>query len=139
MHNEEWTTVVDQYFSPDEQRAFKKQMAQAPAEYAGAEYGARWKELGSRIEAALPLDPASAPAQAFVDEWFALLKPFSQVATPDMWNGTALMYADMPNWQANPDMGFSHAVWQLIQAATHARRSAGGTIDGPAWMTGTAK
>jgi DNA-binding transcriptional MerR regulator len=134
MHDEDWRAVVDQYFTPGEQREFREKMADVPAGFDQAAYSAKWRELGSRIEAALPLDPAGDQAQAFVDEWFALLKPFSQVATPAMWQGTAKMYADMPNWKANPDMGFGHEVWQLIQAATAARRAAGGTVDGPAWM-----
>lgn len=138
MHNEDWKGVVDQYFSPDEQREFTEKMEAVPAGFDQADYSAKWKALGDRIQAALPLDPASEKAQAFVDEWFALLKPFSQVATPAMWSGSVNMYQDMPNWKANPDMGFGHEVWQLIQAATAARRAAGGTVDGPAWMTGAA-
>ncbi len=53
-----------------------------------------------------------------------------------MWNGVAQMYADMPKWEGQADPGFSSTVWQFIQSATNARRAAGGTIDGPAWMTG---
>lgn len=136
MESEQWKGVVDQYFTPDEQKEFKAKMADVPAGFDQSAYSAKWKELGARIEAALPLDPISDRAQAFVDEWFALLKPFSQVATPAMWQGTVKMYEDMPNWKANPDMGFSHEVFSFIQTAAKARRDAGGTIDGPAWMTG---
>ena len=112
-------------------------MAEVPTEFSQADYSAKWKGLGDRIEAALPLDPASDAAQAFVDEWFALLKPFSNIATPAMWKGTVKMYGDMPNWKSNPDMGFGHEVWTFIQSATKARLDAGGSVDGPAWMTGT--
>lgn len=136
MHAEEWKAVVDRYFSPDEQRKFADRMADIPTGFDQADYSARWTSLSHRIRAALPLDPASTQAQAFVDEWFALLKPFSDVATPAMWNGTARMYDDMPAWQARPHMGFGHEVWRLIRAATEARIAAGGTVDGPAWMTG---
>ena len=139
MENEQWKSVVDQYFSHREQREFGAKMADVPAGFNQAEYGAKWKELGGRIEAALPLDPMSDEGQAFVDEWFALLKPFSQIATPAMWQGTVKMYEDMPNWKAKPDMGFSHEVWTFITTATKSRRDAGGTIDGPAWMTGAAQ
>lgn len=137
MESEQWKGVVDQYFAPDEQRAFSATMAEVPAEFTQADYSAKWKSLGDRIEAALPLDPSADPAQSFVDEWFALLKPFTNVATPAMWEGTVKMYGDMPNWKSNPDMGFGHEVWTFIQTATKARLAAGGTIDGPAWMTGT--
>lgn len=64
------------------------------------------------------------------------MKPFTAVATPHMWNGVAQMYADMPKWQNEADPGFSYTVWQFISDAAKARRAAGGTIDGPAWMTG---
>ncbi len=139
MEAEQWKGVVNQYFTPAEQRDFKDKMADVPAEFDQAEYGEKWKDLGRRTEAAMPLDPMSDQAQAFVDEWFTLLKPFSDVATPEMWQRTARMYEDMPNWKAHPDMGFSHEVWKFIQTATKARLDAGGTIDGPAWMIGAAK
>ena len=136
MEAEQWKGVVDQYFTPEEQARFKETMAQLPEGFVQEDYSAKWRELGGRIEAALPLDPKSEGAQACVDEWFALLKPFSSVATPEMWNGTAKMYGDMDNWKTYPDMGFGREVWRFIQTATRARIDAGGTIDGPAWMTG---
>ena len=45
----------------------------------------------------------------------------------------------MKNWPTQPDMGFGPEVWAFIQSATKARIAAGGTIDGPAWMTGGAQ
>ena len=136
MKNNAWKPVVDDYFTPEEQERFDEAMGRAPDGFDQEAYGAKWRELGGRIEAAQRLDPASEQAQAFVDEWFALLKPFSAVATPEMWNGVGRMYDDMPNWKASPEMGFGHEVWTFIKAATKARIDAGGTIDGPAWMAG---
>lgn len=133
MNSTAWKPVVDDYFAPDAQERFRATM---PDGFDQEAYSARWRELGGRIEAALPLEPASDQAQGFVDEWFALLKPFSSVATPEMWNGVARMYDDMPNWKAQPDMGFGHEVWTFIRAATKARLDAGGAVDGPAWMAG---
>jgi MerR family transcriptional regulator, thiopeptide resistance regulator len=135
MQQESWKAVVDDYFTPDEQERFNAKMADVPDGYSQAAYGEKWRALGQRIEAAMPLAPMSDTAQAFVDEWFALLKPFSDVATPEMWNGTVKMYGDMDNWKASPDVGFSKAVWDFIMTATRARLEAGGTVDGPAWMT----
>ncbi len=128
--------VVDRYFSPEEKAEWAKTAAPA---YEGMDYAAyqtQWRTLSDTIEAALPLDPAGAEAQSFLDQWFTLLKPFSDIATPQMWNGVATMYADMPKWVGEADPGFSYAVWQFISDAAKARRAAGGTIDGPAWMTG---
>jgi DNA-binding transcriptional MerR regulator len=139
MESEQWRGVVDQYFTQGEQREFSSAMTKVPAEFNQDEYSAKWRDIGARIEAALPLDPLSQPAQAFVDEWFALLKPFTEVATPTMWQGTARMYDDMPNWKSNPDMGFGPEVWAFIKTAAKARIDAGGTVDGPAWMTGAPK
>ncbi len=56
---------------------------------------AKWRDLSDRIEAALPLDPATDAALAFVSEWFVLLEPFSRNATKSMWEGSARMYSDM--------------------------------------------
>lgn len=134
MNSAHWKPVVDDYFRPDAQERFRENM---PDGFDQEDYGAKWRDLGGRIEAALPLELGSDQAQAFVDEWFELLKPFSDVATPEMWNGVTRMYDDRPNWKAQPEMGFGHKVWTFIRAATKARLDAGGNVDGPAWMIGT--
>ncbi len=136
MENENWKSVVDRYFTPGEQSAFKARMNDVPGGFDEAEYGEKWKALSTEIEAALPLASESSAAQAFVDRWFALLKPFSAVATPGMWQGTAKMYDDMDNWPGNAEAGFSKRVWDFIRQATQARIAAGKTVDGPEWMTG---
>lgn len=130
--------VTDRYFSPEEKAEWARTAAPAYEGMDHEAYQAQWRTLSDTIEAALPLDPSSPAAQVFVDQWFALLKPFSQIATPQMWNGVATMYADMPKWEGEADAGFSSTVWQFIQRATDARRAAGGSIDGPPWMTGSA-
>ncbi|MEA3014500.1 MAG: MerR family transcriptional regulator, thiopeptide resistance regulator, partial [Sphingomonadales bacterium] len=55
-----------------------------PAGFDQEAYNRQWADLGGRIAAALPLDPAGAEAQAFYGEWQALLAPFKAVATPEM-------------------------------------------------------
>ena len=136
MKSTDWKPVIDDYFTPGEQVRFGETMGRVPEGFDGEAYGFKWRELGGRIEAAQPLDPASKEAQAFVDEWFALLKPFSTVATPEMWNGVGRMYDGMLNWKASPDMGFGHEVWAFVKAATKSRLDAGGTVEGPAFMPG---
>ena len=133
MISTDWKPVVDDYFTPEAQERFR---ATTPDGLDQEAYGAKWRELAQRIEAALPLDPLSARAQDLVDEWFALLKPFSDVATPEMWNGVVRMYDDRPNWKAQPDMGFGEDVWTFIRGATKARLDAGGKVDGPSWVAG---
>lgn len=119
MNDTKWQSVVDDYFSPDQQERFR---ATIPQGFDQQDYAARWRDLGGRIEAALPLDPASPEAQAFLDEWSALLKPFTDAAPAEMQAGVARMYEDRPNWKVQPDMGFGPAVWTFIRAASEARR-----------------
>lgn len=133
MSSTAWKLVVDDYFDPEAQERFR---ATLPGGFDQEAYGAQCRALGDRIEAALPLHPLSGEAQAFVDEWFALLKPFSDVATPEMWNGVTRMYDNRPDWKAQPDAGFGHEVWTFIRTATQARLDAGGKVDGPTWAAG---
>ncbi|RVT92780.1 MerR family transcriptional regulator [Sphingomonas crocodyli] len=137
MEAEKWKTVTDQYMGETERADWDAAQAKMPADFDQEAYSRQWKELSARIEAAMPIDPESDVAQGFVDQWFALLKPFSAIATPAMWQGTQRMYDDRANWKADADPGFSTAVWAFIQEATKKRLAKGGTIDGPAWMTGT--
>ena len=99
--------------------------------------GANWRDLGTRISAALPLAPDSAAALGFVREWMALLAPFSAVASPAMWEGARAIYDDVDNWRGEDgvDPGFDGAVWRFIGAATSAALARGEDIGPvPAWM-----
>ena len=129
MEQESWKKVTDRYFTPDEQTDFAASMAQIPADFDQADYSAKWKDLGGRIAAALPLDPTGEQAGAFVREWFGLLEPFTRIATPAMMQGVTRMYENMDQWQdhtggqARPDPGFSAEVFKFIQqAAPHHHR-----------------
>jgi DNA-binding transcriptional MerR regulator len=94
-----------------------------PEDFDQAAYGAKWADLGARIKAALPLDPAGAAAQGFVAEWRELLGPFTAVASPAIMQGVTAMYDDMPAWQpGSPSPGFDAEVWQFIQQAGAAAR-----------------
>lgn len=116
----QWDTLASRYLTETERADFATTMADVPAGFDQAGYAAQWKELGGRIKAALPLDPGSAAAQAFVAEWKALLAPFNAVATPAMQAGVQRMYADMGNWHGEADPGFDAEVFQFIQAACRA-------------------
>lgn len=134
-----WQDVVDQYYTPEEQAEWREHMANAP-EFSQEAYQEQWRALSARIEAALPIDPASDAALAFVREWFALLEPFSRNATPAMWEGTTRMYADMAKWEGKVDPGFSSRVWDFIMTATRAALDRGEEIGAlPAWMSRSAK
>ena len=123
MEDENWKKVVNKHYSPEEQAHWAERMAALPSGFDPAAYNAQWKALALRIEAALPLDPASAEAQAFLDEWKKLLEPFTQVATPEMMAGATNLYNRMEEWQADQKPPFSMKVWQFIQEAGRARQA----------------
>jgi DNA-binding transcriptional MerR regulator len=122
-----WKDVIDTYYTPAEQAEWQQRMAQAP-EFKQDAYLDQWRALSARIEAALPLDPASDAALAFVREWFTLLEPFSRNASKAMWEGSARMYSDMSSWEGKVDPGFSTRVWEFINLAAKAAREAGKDI-----------
>ncbi len=113
----QWDAVTSRYFSEAEKADFAATMAKLPQGFDATDYAARWQALGDRIKAALPLDPKSPAAQAFVAEWRALLAPFNAVATPAMQAGVARMYEDMPAWQGEANPGFDAEVFAFIRAA----------------------
>lgn len=121
MEQESWKNISDEYLKPEEKADFAATMPQMPEDFDQAAYAASWKDLGSRIEAALPLDPAGEAAQAFLAEWTVLLEPFARIATPAMMQGTTRMYENMDEWEGKADPGFSARVFQFIQAASAAR------------------
>ncbi len=131
MSQDQWKAVTDRYFTPEEQAEWGERMSALGEDFDQDAYSAQWKALGDEIKAALPMDPGSAEAAGFVQRWFALLKPFTDVATPAMWTGTMKMYDDMPNWPVQADPGFDAEVWAFMKQATAARMLAGEAIAVP--------
>ncbi len=130
-----WQEVIDRYYTPEEQAAWRERMAAVPA-FDQQAYVDQWRALGARIEAALPLDPASPAALGFVREWFALLEPFSRSATPVMWERSRQMYAEMDEWRGGgADPGFGKPVWDFVNEAASLALAAGEDIGPvPAWL-----
>jgi MerR family transcriptional regulator, thiopeptide resistance regulator len=132
-----WRGVYERYHSPEQQAEWAAAMSRVDesGQFEHAHSQQQWADLGSRIAAALPIDPASDTALGFVREWFALLAPFSRVATPAMWQGNIAMFEDMKSWEGQVDPGFSAEVWGFIHAATTCALSAGHDIGPlPAWF-----
>ena len=123
MEHENWKKVTDRYFSPEEQARWAERIPGMPAGFDQEAYSRQWAELSSRIEAALPLDPAGTEAQAFLDDWQTLLAPFKAVATPEMMAGATNLYNRMDEWKGDWKPPFSAEVWQFIQAAGTARKA----------------
>lgn len=122
---EKWQKVTDRYMTEEAKADYAEALPRMGTRFDQADYAASWTDLGGRIKAALPLDPASPTALGFVREWFALLAPFTAVATPAMWDGARDLYGRMDEWQGQADPGFDLTVWQFIQSATAAAKAAG--------------
>ena len=125
MTTTQWKSVVDRYFTPEQQAHWAERMDALGPDFDQEAYQARWADLGQRIAAALPMDPDSDAARGFVREWFALLAPFRAVASPEMWAGATRLHQNRAAWDGQADPGFSAEVWQFIQAAGAAMRARG--------------
>lgn len=125
MEAESWKKVADRYFSPEEQTRWAERMDTLPKDFDPSDYNVKWAELGTRVAAALPLDPASEPAQALYDEWQALLAPFTSVASAEMMAGATKLYDRMDEWKRDQSPPFSSAIWEFIKAAGAARKVRG--------------
>jgi DNA-binding transcriptional MerR regulator len=123
MESENWKKVTDRYFSDEEKSRWAERASALPAGFDMQAYNRQWLALSQRIEVALPLDPASPDAQAFLDEWTALLKPFTDIATPEMKAGAANLYNRMDEWKDEQRPPFPMKVWTFIQAAGRARQA----------------
>lgn len=128
---EKWKKVTDRFMSAEAKADFAAKREEMGAAFgeSHAEVAAKWKDLGGRIKAAMPMDPASAEAQAFLREWGVLLEPFARVATPAMMEGSRQLYANMEQWEGEADPGFDHEVFQFIQKAAAVRKAAGGNAE----------
>lgn len=120
-----WQALTDRYMTTDARADFLASHDKMEVCFDDSAYRAQWQDLGARIKAALPLDPSSDSALVFVREWFALLAPFSAVATPAMWEGAKAMYGDMKTWEGDADPGFDSEVFDFISLATTTAISAG--------------
>ncbi len=118
-----WKKVADRYYSAEDQARWGEKMSALPTDFDPAAYQAKWTDLGGRIAAALPLDPASAQAQAYLAEWNALLAPFNMAADTRMKTETVAMYDRMDEWSGDASPGFTKAVWDFIKSAAVAGRA----------------
>jgi DNA-binding transcriptional MerR regulator len=123
MQPEDWKKVTDRYFSEEE----KAHWAEHPPEagFDQEEYSRKWADLGARVEAAIPLGPDGAQAQALYDEWQELLAPFKAVATPQMMEGAKRLYKRMDEWHGEaPKAPFTPEAYRFIQQICQMRREA---------------
>ena len=120
MENENWKKVLEDHYSPEELAHWVENPP--PEGFDQEAHSRQWQELGARIEAALPLDPAGEQAQAFVAEWDALLAPFRAMATPQMMAGAKGFWENSDRYRGPVEMPFSAEVFRFMQEAQAARQ-----------------
>jgi MerR family transcriptional regulator, thiopeptide resistance regulator len=114
MQAEDWKQVTDRYFAKEEQAHWAEHPPRPGFDQ--AEYSRKWKDLGDRVQAAIPKGPDSSEAQALYDEWQELLAPFKAVATPEMMAGAKRLYERMDEWHGDvPNAPFTPEVFRFIQ------------------------
>ncbi len=114
MTEQDWKTVIDRYYTPEDQARWSEKMAQMPSGFQNSEYGAKWTDLGARIAADLPMDPTDAKAQAYVAEWNALLAPFMAVADTQMQTEASQFWENRGEWGKDMQQPVSEAVWAFM-------------------------
>ncbi len=115
MEQQHWKEALERHYTPEELAHWAENPP--PDGFDQAAYARQWRELGARIEAALPLDPKSAKAKALVEEWNALLAPFKAVATPEMMEGAQRFWDNAEQHSGKLDMPFPPAVMRFIREA----------------------
>ncbi len=117
---DQWKKVIDRYYTPEDQQRWAKAKGAMPENFDNTAYQAAWTDLGGRIEADLPMDPASAKAKAYLAEWNALLAPFNMAADARMKTETVTLYDKIDEWKGDMKPPFSSAVWAFIKTAATA-------------------
>jgi DNA-binding transcriptional MerR regulator len=123
MSAQKWAEIQQRYMTEEQRDAFEQAYTALPADFDHEAHHARFKDLDRRIVAALPLDPASPQAQAFLDEWDALIEPFIAVAPPAMLDGMTNMLGHIEQWAGEADPGFSVEAYRFHQEAHRAREN----------------
>lgn len=118
METENWKSALERHYTPEELAHWARNPP--PADFDQAAYSRRWEELGARIEAALPLDPAGPEAKAFLAEWNGLLEPFRAVASPEMMSGAKAFWESGSAFEGEVKPPFSRAVMEFVMAASKA-------------------
>lgn len=122
MEAEDWKKVTDRYFSKEEQEHWAEHPPQPGFDQ--AEYSRKWKELGDRVQAAIPNGPDTPQARALYEESQELLAPFKAVATPEMMSGATRLYERMDEWHGDaPQAPFTPEAFRFIQEIGKRRKS----------------
>lgn len=121
MSQDKMGALMTRYMTAGQKEALDRSVAALPPDFDNEAHNAKWKDLSARIKAALPLDPASPRAQAFLDEWDEMIRPFLAVATPEMLAGVHAFHENIEQWDGEVDSPFDAEVYRFHQAAAEAR------------------
>lgn len=113
MQPEDWKKVTERYFSKEEMEHWEKHPPEPGFDQ--AEYNRKWKDLGERVQAAIPKGPDSPEARALYAEWQELLAPFKAIATPEMMAGATRLYERMDEWESDVPAPFTSEAFRFIQ------------------------
>lgn len=117
--------LASQYMSPEQNLAFKEAVQALPADFDAEAHDKKWQALSARIKAALPLDPASPAAQAFLDEWNELAAPYIAACSAEALEGIHNMHEHIEEWDRTAESPFDAEVFRFHQAAQRARDAGG--------------
>ncbi|WP_347270799.1 hypothetical protein [Rhizorhabdus histidinilytica] len=88
-----WKRVLAECFVGDELAEWKAAKERLGPGFDHDGHAAAWADYNARVQAALPLDPASDETRAIVAEWDALCADYIRVADPAMKAGPKPLWA----------------------------------------------
>ena len=118
---EKGAEIRARYMTPEQLEEYKALKDKLAPDFDPKAFKAKWMDLCARVKAALPMDPASAPAQAFLDEWGTLAQPWIEAATPAMREGFRNLYAHFDEWKGEAEPFWDPDVFRFHQEAARAR------------------
>jgi len=124
MTQEKSAEIRARYMTPEQMAEYDTIKDKLAPDFDPVAFRDGFKELQARIKAALPMDPASPEAQAFLDEWGVLVQPWLDAATPTMREGLRNLYAHFDEWQGEVEPFWDPDVFRFHQAAAQARGQA---------------
>ena len=127
MSGEAWAKVFARYYTPDDMANWEKAKAQfSPEDRDG--YGARWREVIARVEAARSrgVAPDAPETIDLAQAWLELQRPLVEAVGTATWGKAATMYQQMDDWRAaGAEPPFSKADYDYVGQAAEAGRAAG--------------
>lgn len=117
-----WRRVFDRYFDEEQQSSWIELNERLAQSIDPDAYNRAWADLAEDIKRALPIDPASAVAQALLDRWNALMAPFNRIASAREQDEARKFWSSVGDWGASVKSPMTQDVVDFVKAAREARR-----------------